>query len=275
MKRALTFFLIAFFRLLLFTSPAYAAIVINEVLPDPVGADAGNEWVELYNTDGGSISIAGYVLEDNNGDRMTLSGEITTWLVIKQQGSFGLTNTGSTIKLFSDNTSTDPIDAFTYGSSSEGKSWGRIPDGGSIYGEKLTPTEGSANVVPSPSPSPNPSLSPSPSPTPTPTPAPSPTPKPSPTPTPKSTPKPSQRPSPSPRSEAETPSGVEGPSTSPPKVLGVEASPTPSPEPKKSFSLTKSAIVSYSLVGSGLLFILAAGIPLLLRHFSSRHTDQN
>ena len=48
------------------------------------------------------------------------------------------------------------IDSFTYTDSSEGKSLGRIPDGGQVSSEKLNPTPGSANQSP-PTPTPKPS----------------------------------------------------------------------------------------------------------------------
>lgn len=145
--------------------PAHAAVVINEVLPDPTGTDVGNEWVELYNDSNGPVDLTGYELEDKTGDRFELSGVITRWLVVYPQGGgFALTNTGSVaIKLFEPGQS-EPIDSFDYDGSSEGKSWGRIPDGGEISSDKLTPTAGTANA-----PIPTPTATPTPTPTPTPT----------------------------------------------------------------------------------------------------------
>ena len=43
-----------------------ASIVINEFDPNPLGADAGNEWVELYNTGSSPVDLTGYNL--TNGD---------------------------------------------------------------------------------------------------------------------------------------------------------------------------------------------------------------
>ena len=40
--------------------PADSGIVINEVLPDPTGDDAGFEWFELFNTTNEDISVAGW-----------------------------------------------------------------------------------------------------------------------------------------------------------------------------------------------------------------------
>ena len=150
-----------------------AAIVINEILPDPAGADASNEWVELYNTEAISVMLDGYILEDKNGKKFTLSGTLDKWLVVYPQGGgFALTNTGSTIKLIRDGQAQDN---FTYGSSDEDKSFGRIPDGGEISADKLTPTAGTANALAATA-TPTPFPTPSPTPTPTSTPIP-PTPK--------------------------------------------------------------------------------------------------
>ena len=48
---------------LLFTT----AVVINEVLYDPPGADAGGEFVELLNPGPGPVDLAGFRLEFANG----------------------------------------------------------------------------------------------------------------------------------------------------------------------------------------------------------------
>ena len=42
---------------------ARAGVVINEVLPDPVGADAGFEWVEIVNTDAAAVDLTGWEIE--------------------------------------------------------------------------------------------------------------------------------------------------------------------------------------------------------------------
>ena len=42
--------------------PAAAPVVINELLPDPAGADGGLHWAELYNSSGSTIDLSGWVL---------------------------------------------------------------------------------------------------------------------------------------------------------------------------------------------------------------------
>ncbi len=128
--------------------------------------------------------------------------------------------------------------------------------------------ESSVTVNPKPSPSPDPSPSPSPSPNPSSTPTPSPSP----------VTKPSIKPSPSPVKKA-SPSPTLEPvdflATPSPRVLGAETT-SPSPEASKSakFNFTKNAIVSWILVGSGLIFLLAAGIPIIRSHFIHKSTPE-
>lgn len=40
--------------------PSVGVVTINEIVPDPDGTDSGNEWFELYNTSGDTVSVAGW-----------------------------------------------------------------------------------------------------------------------------------------------------------------------------------------------------------------------
>lgn len=48
-------------------APAGAQLVINELLPDPDGSDAGHEFVELYNPGEAAIDLGGWQLQFANG----------------------------------------------------------------------------------------------------------------------------------------------------------------------------------------------------------------
>jgi hypothetical protein len=48
--------------------PAFGAVVINEVLYDPQGSDAGSEWVELYNNGNVAVNLFGWVLQKDDNE---------------------------------------------------------------------------------------------------------------------------------------------------------------------------------------------------------------
>lgn len=50
------------------------AILINEVLANPVGKDTEGEFVELYNSGREEVSLAGWRLEDKSGKSFKLDG---------------------------------------------------------------------------------------------------------------------------------------------------------------------------------------------------------
>ncbi|MGC9362059.1 MAG: lamin tail domain-containing protein, partial [Candidatus Syntrophosphaera sp.] len=43
-------------------SAVSSGVVINEVCYDPVGADAGHEWIELYNAGDAEVNLEGALL---------------------------------------------------------------------------------------------------------------------------------------------------------------------------------------------------------------------
>jgi hypothetical protein len=192
-----------FLSFILFLSAAsktYAQIKINEVFPNPEGGsdvEKVEEWLELFNSSSEDIDVEGYKLKDAADHELIInSGHVDSttvvpangWLIIQRSGhlSFSLNNGSETVSL-SDADTDELIDTFSYEDSSEQKSWGRIPDGGTIHNELLDPTPGTANQPP-------PTPTPTPFPTPTPTPTPKPTPTPTPTPTKKPTPTPTKKP---------------------------------------------------------------------------------
>ena len=69
----------------LFPGDSVGALVINEILPDPVGSDGGREFVELLNTGPGSESLSGVRLQFGNGAQGAVwvtrwTGEADLWL---------------------------------------------------------------------------------------------------------------------------------------------------------------------------------------------------
>ena len=160
MKTKIIFFIFCFIISLFFPKEIKAKIWINEVMPDPDGEDTGNEWIELYNDSGSEVILDTYVLEAKNGNtyQMPVVGKITNYLVIKADSLYGfkLVNSGTiTVNLYpTGGVSNPPTDSFVYTGSSVGKSWGRIPDGGGVSSDKLNPTPGQPNSLPTSTPIP-------------------------------------------------------------------------------------------------------------------------
>ncbi|MEV0614074.1 lamin tail domain-containing protein [Nonomuraea sp. NPDC050404] len=83
--------------------PAVASgdLLIVAALPDPAGADRGNETVTLLNLTPKAIDLAGWVLTDAAGGRQTLAGSIDggAALRVTLTGAVQLGNTGDTVVL--------------------------------------------------------------------------------------------------------------------------------------------------------------------------------
>lgn len=135
--------------------PATQKIVINEFVSNP--NDGQKEWIELYNTTTGTISIADWTIEDAVGRVLTLYGTITSsQFVAFELSSAKLNNTGDTITLkHADGT---VIDRVVYGAGSapvpqKGNSVARKTDGGDTeadsndFTETTSPTLAAANLI--------------------------------------------------------------------------------------------------------------------------------
>jgi predicted ribosomally synthesized peptide with SipW-like signal peptide len=139
-------------------------IVINEILPNPTGADNQDkdhsEFVELYNRGGSSIDLNGwriyagdsYFIEINN---ITTDGKGTVidkgkFLVVwfyKKWNESKMNNSGESISLYTAIKSTGKlIDKYTYPSSADNKSSARFPDGTNNWVDPI-PTPGEPNKL--------------------------------------------------------------------------------------------------------------------------------
>lgn len=139
-------------------APVSTGVVLNEILPDPIGNDEApkpnGEWVELYNNDSTTIDVAGWKIKDATNAAWTISTSNTNtggttiaphgWLVVYRNGaSMVLNNDGDTVSLY--NTASTLIDSHTYGVTPENKSHARIPDGIGVWVDPI-PTPGEANI---------------------------------------------------------------------------------------------------------------------------------
>lgn len=135
---------------------------------------SGNDWIEIYNTTGSAIDLAGWTLVDSTSTMKTLSGSLNSSSFVFFEVSNRLNNSGDYIYL--KDVSGNTIDSYSYTSDpGSNVSIGRMPDGASFQTLAST-SQGSTNGSSSSAPSPTPSTSSTPTPSPSPTPTPSSTP---------------------------------------------------------------------------------------------------
>ncbi len=119
-------------------------VVINEVYPNPEGEDFEGEFIELYSFEEGEVDLTGWYLEDG-GANYTLSGTIGSGefkVLWRNETEIALNNNGDEIKLY-DSTG-KLVDEIVYETSTEGKSWARIPDGTGEF-QEANPSPGEEN----------------------------------------------------------------------------------------------------------------------------------
>lgn len=141
-------------------------VAINELLPDPDGdqdynndtncTDSGDEFIEIYNYGDTQIDLSNWELRDgstlNIPSGTTLEPDEFVYFVSgDKNGTYGckwsgswpsLTNGGDEIELY--NNEDGLVDKISYGSSTAGKSWARVPDG-TGENEERDPTPGASN----------------------------------------------------------------------------------------------------------------------------------
>ncbi len=49
-------------------------VIINEIMPDPMGSDTNQEWIELYNPGDAPVNVQGWTIRDCATQMLTLSG---------------------------------------------------------------------------------------------------------------------------------------------------------------------------------------------------------
>lgn len=114
-------------------------LVINEFAPNPVGADDGREWIELFNPTDSTIPLAGFKI---NG--MPIAGLIEPGGFFTLDNFTGLTNTGGEIILR--NSADAIVDSRKYSTAIEGRSFGRNSTDLAIWTEFWHPTKNAQNI---------------------------------------------------------------------------------------------------------------------------------
>ena len=122
-------------------------IIINEILPNPIGDDSGipnGEWIELYNQ-GDSLNVNGLTLKDSSSKTIEINSE-TTQSTIIGKNSYLVVYTGSKIGFLNNDKETEislykndtKIDSVSYENAKEGISFSRIQN-------KIIPTQPTPN----------------------------------------------------------------------------------------------------------------------------------
>lgn len=176
-----------FFLLFLFIvlpKTVFAAVVINEILPNPSGPSSEEtEWIELYNSGSDAVNLYEWSLDDIEGGSTQYS--IASGSSIPSEGflvfeklitGIALNNTEDTVRLI--NAGGEIVDSYSYRNSTQDISFGRSSDGGGSWTICTNRTKGTDNSCPlsTPTPTPTPTVTPSKTPTPTPTNTPNPSP---------------------------------------------------------------------------------------------------
>jgi hypothetical protein len=120
------------------------ALVINEI---ESSADAGSDWVEIYNTALVEVDASGLLLKDSGeSNTVTIAGGSIVpaggFLAVDVTGLGG----GDTARLF---TGPTLIDTYTWATAAD-ETYGRCPDGVGEFADTDAPTKGAANDCPAP-----------------------------------------------------------------------------------------------------------------------------
>src|SRR3989344_8554602 len=154
---------IIYFLFLFPTKVLASVVVLNEIMANPLTDE--KEWIEFYNSSSSDFSAVGFKLEEKTSSGNTSVhnlGDFTVpklgyWTFDFSSSYFNDGGDTITIKDLGGNI----IDSYSYGSSTDGKSFGRSPNGGS-WVVNLDPTKASANSTVQNTPSPTPTQDPTP-----------------------------------------------------------------------------------------------------------------
>jgi hypothetical protein len=120
------------------STAAHAAgghVSINEIEHNPPGADAGNEWMELYNPTGAEVALDGWTLSRATGKAVTLpSAALPTggYLVITIQVEW-LADENEQIELRDAGGNLVDSTPIQSDGADDERCWGRHPDGASTW----------------------------------------------------------------------------------------------------------------------------------------------
>lgn len=124
-------------------SPALAAeqVIFNELLPNPAGADTGQEWLELKNPTGQRINLLNWRVENENGkykfknDLWLEAGGL--YLLSNSVSKLALKNSADTVSLYDG--AGEPADQVQYMAAAQGEAYARGQNDKWFWTTKLTP----------------------------------------------------------------------------------------------------------------------------------------
>ena len=123
-------------------------VVINEIMPNPEGADETEEWIELYNQNNFEVDLSGWILEDLNGSTKTYSLPIDAkilangFLVLSRaETKIMLNNDSDGVKI--SNPNKEVLDSVSFTSATLGKTYNKF----SGTWAWSSPTKGTLNVA--------------------------------------------------------------------------------------------------------------------------------
>lgn len=129
-------------------------VKINEIYSR--GTEANPDWIEIYNTSNTQVDLSGYKIYDSGGQGGTkpkkqfpagstlpANGFFVIEVDDKTSSGFGLSSDGETVWL--ENPSGSVIDEIAFPALGVDTSFGRKPDGSSIWSKISPPTKGAKN----------------------------------------------------------------------------------------------------------------------------------
>lgn len=126
-------------------------IVISEIMPNPVGADADGEWIELYNQGEVKVDLFSWQLDDGEEGSRPYTFADEFWLlagqflvVSRKQSGLALNNNGDAVRLF--DSEGELVEEVDYsGPAPEGETYARQADG--QWSWTSQPTPGTENII--------------------------------------------------------------------------------------------------------------------------------
>ena len=124
-------------------------IYINEILPNPIGADSLNEWIELYNSNNNDVDLSGWKLQDQQGTITTYTVPNDTkilangYLIFKRPSTnITLDNDEDGLNLLTPNG--DIVNTISFTKAPLGQSYNKISG---LWAWSTTPTPGVKNII--------------------------------------------------------------------------------------------------------------------------------